>query len=266
MKFRTHMKKHLVILSVMLFLQAATVCVFAKKKVKPEYVDLGLSVKWCTCNVGAATPLDQGYLYKWNGIWNVFADNSFVKGESDITKLQKGEDWRTPSNDEMIELLSYCTWIWVENADSCGFKVTSDIEGFTDRSIFFPVIKERIPIHEIVRINDIKYTFKVVDSTYYYRGNYMTNFINDENRPGYLDCGGHYPMPTMHKNGYPGLDDFHIRPVKPLDPLTKQNRVLPQVELRESYPVRNDSKVIEVIDISEFEGLGITTVDEGLQW
>ena len=100
------MKKHLVLLSVMLFLQAATVCVFAKKKVQPEYVDLCLSVKWCTCNVGAATPLDQGYLYKWNGIWNVFAVNAFVKGESDITKLQKGEDWRTPSNDEMIELLS----------------------------------------------------------------------------------------------------------------------------------------------------------------
>ena len=260
------MKKHLVLLSALLLIEAAAVSVFAKKKVQPEYIDLGLSVKWCTCNVGAATPLDEGYLYKWNnnnGIWNVFADNAFVKGESDITKLQRGEDWRIPSNDEMIELLSYCTWTWVENADSCGFKVTSDIEGFTDRSIFFPVIKERIPIHEIVRINDIKYTFKVVDSTYYYRGNYMTNFINDENRPGYLDCGGHYPMPTMHKNGYPGLDDFHIRPVKPLDPQTKQNRVLPQVELRESYPVRNVSKVIDILD---FEGLGITTVDEGLQW
>ena len=65
-------------------------------------------------------------------------------------------------------------------------------------------------------------------------------------------------MPTMHKNGYPGLDDFHIRPVKPLDPQTKQNRVLPQVELRESYPVRNDSVNI---DISDFEGLEMTTED-----
>jgi hypothetical protein len=75
-------------------------------------------------------------------------------------------------------------------------------------------------------------------------------------------------MPTMHKNGYPGFVDFHIRPVKPLDPQTKQNRVLPQVELRESYPVRNVSKVIDVIDLSEFEQfeLGITNVDEGLQW
>ena len=230
------MKKILIFLSVLL-LQAAIVSVFAQD----GYVDLGLSVKWATCNEGASTPLEVGKYYDWN------------------YKLQQDEDWRIPSNDEMIELLSYCTWTCVENADSCGFKVTSDIEGFTDRSIFFPVIKERTPIHEIVRINDIKYTFKVVDSTYNYRGNYMTNFINDENRPGYLDCGGHYPMPTMHKNGYPGLDDFHIRPVKPLDPQTKQNRVLPQGELRESSSGTRGSKDI---DMSEFESLGLYTIDE----
>ena len=236
------MKKHLFLLSALL-LQVAAVSVSAQDN---EYVDLGLSVKWATCNVGAATPLEVGKYYDWN------------------YKLQQDEDWRIPSNDEMIELLSYCTWTCVENADSCGFKVTSDIEGFTDRSIYLPVLKERTAIHEIVRTSDVGYRFEVVDSTDNYRGNYMTNFINDENRPGYLDCGGHYPMPTMHKNGYPGLDDFHIRPVKPLDPLTKQNRVLPQVELRESYPARNVSKVIEVIDISEFEGLGIYTIDEAL--
>ena len=70
-------------------------------------------------------------------------------------------------------------------------------------------------------------------------------------------------MPTMHKNGYPGLDDFHIRPVKPLDPQTKQNRVLPQVELRETT---FNTKNPVIVDISDFEGLGITLIDEGLQW
>ena len=54
--------------------------------------------------------------------------------------------------------------------------------------------------------------------------------------------------------------EYYIRPVKPLDPVTQQNRVLPQVELRET---NFDYKPI---DISEFEGLGTTTVDEGLQW
>ncbi len=30
-----------------------------------EYVDLGLSVKWATCNLGANKPEQEGYLYAW---------------------------------------------------------------------------------------------------------------------------------------------------------------------------------------------------------
>ena len=30
-----------------------------------EFVDLGLSVKWATCNVGADRPEDAGDLYSW---------------------------------------------------------------------------------------------------------------------------------------------------------------------------------------------------------
>ena len=30
-----------------------------------EYVDLGLSVKWATCNVGAETPEDYGDYFAW---------------------------------------------------------------------------------------------------------------------------------------------------------------------------------------------------------
>lgn len=33
-----------------------------------EYVDLGLSVKWATCNVGASKPEDYGGYYQWAGI------------------------------------------------------------------------------------------------------------------------------------------------------------------------------------------------------
>ena len=258
------MKKHLVLLSALLFFGATTVSVFAKKKVQPEFIDLGLSVMWCTCNVGATIPLDEGYLYKWNhnnGIWNVFADNAFVKGEGDITKLQRGEDWRTPSNDEMIELLSYCTFNWVDNADSCGFKVTSNIEGFTDRSIFIPVLKTKTPVYEIVNTSDDGHYLNPLVSSYNYMGNYMTDFIKDSYRPGFLriDNGSF----QLFKEAQLFLGEYYIRPVRPLDPVTQQNRVLPQVELIETniaYGQPGD------IDISEFEGLEITPVDEGLQW
>jgi len=30
-----------------------------------DYVDLGLSVKWATCNIGATTPTEYGNYYSW---------------------------------------------------------------------------------------------------------------------------------------------------------------------------------------------------------
>ena len=56
------MKKHIVLLSVLL-MQSAAVSVFAQDELQPEYVDLGLSVKWATCNVGADKPEDFGDYY-----------------------------------------------------------------------------------------------------------------------------------------------------------------------------------------------------------
>ena len=83
------MKKHLVLLSALL-LQVVSVSVFAQDKTQNEYVDLGLSVKWATCNEGATTPLEVGYYYNWNStnlLWNVFKDKALQKAEGDITKL-----------------------------------------------------------------------------------------------------------------------------------------------------------------------------------
>ncbi|MCQ2300857.1 MAG: fibrobacter succinogenes major paralogous domain-containing protein [Bacteroidales bacterium] len=36
-----------------------------------EYVDLGLSVKWATCNLGAEHPYDYGDYYQWGGVTHV---------------------------------------------------------------------------------------------------------------------------------------------------------------------------------------------------
>ena len=236
------MKKHLVLLSALL-LQVAAVSVFAQDKAQDEYVDLGLSVEWATCNVGAATPTEVGYYYIWNSNnakWSVFKDRIFQKAEGDITRLQQGEDWRTPSNDEMIELLSYCTWTWIQNTRSCGFKVTSNIKGFTDRSIFIPVKKDSTPTYKMVCSSDGGHQFYPADSIYQYAGKYMTNFLSDLNRPGYLrlDLGEF----RMFKEGEPFEEDYYIiRPVRPLDPQIKQNRVLPQVELRETNIITHDT-------------------------
>ena len=86
-----------------------------------DYVDLGLSVKWATRNVGAAGPEEIGGFYSW--------------GETE-TKL--GGSWRMPTSDEISELIENCTWTWASVNGKIGFLITSNKPGYTDRSIFLP--------------------------------------------------------------------------------------------------------------------------------
>ena len=50
-----------------------------------EYVDLGLSVKWATCNIDALTPVEYGGYYAWGDdatyahIAEIFAKNDVFK-------------------------------------------------------------------------------------------------------------------------------------------------------------------------------------------
>ena len=37
-------------------------------KIKYKYVDLGLSVKWATCNIGASSPEEYGFYFAWGEV------------------------------------------------------------------------------------------------------------------------------------------------------------------------------------------------------
>jgi hypothetical protein len=78
------------------------------------WVDMGLSVKWASTNVGAARAEDFGECYP-------FAE---VHGK-----------YRIPTLAEMWELVDECDWKWVEQNGHYGCKVTSPK---TNQSIFFP--------------------------------------------------------------------------------------------------------------------------------
>lgn len=69
-----------------------------------DYVDLGLSVKWASRNVGAAGPEEIGDFYFW--------------GETE-TKLDGS--WRMPTSDEISELIENCTWTWALVNGEIGF-------------------------------------------------------------------------------------------------------------------------------------------------
>ncbi len=94
-----------------------------------NYVDLGLSVKWATCNLGASSPSDMGERYAWgetktksdftwsNYLYYNSTSGSVVNIGSDIAgtdydaaKAQLGSNWRMPSKAECQELVSKCTF------------------------------------------------------------------------------------------------------------------------------------------------------------
>ena len=138
-----------------------------KSAVAPEgAVDLGLSVYWASCNVGATSPESIGNYYAWgetttksgyywaNYKWgtNDFSLTKYntqsLRGkvdnkttltlEDDAAHVKIGEAWRMPSAEEVEELINNCTWVWTTINGVNGLKFTSKKPGFSDKWIFLP--------------------------------------------------------------------------------------------------------------------------------
>jgi hypothetical protein len=132
-----------------------------------QYVDLGLSVKWATFNVGATKPEEYGDYYAWGETetkndysWSTYkwsdetgnilikyntsiyfgtVDNKHVlDAEDDVAHVKWGGKWRMPTQSEQEELYYWCTWTCTEQNGVNGYLVTSKKKGYTDRSIFLP--------------------------------------------------------------------------------------------------------------------------------
>ena len=129
-----------------------------------EAVDLGLSVKWAACNVGAENPEDDGDYYIWGETkpqstydWSTYkwcygsdttlikycTDNSYgavdkrttLELSDDVAHVKWGDNWRMPTDNELNELINNCTWTWTTQNGKNGYKITSKTNG---NSIFLP--------------------------------------------------------------------------------------------------------------------------------
>ena len=113
-----------------------------------EWVDLGLSVKWATCNIGASSPSDWGNYYAWGETTtkttytyanSVTYDKNIgeICGDSeyDAARRNWGDSWRMPTKAELRELFNNCTWTWTTQGGHNGYRVTSKKNG---NSIFLP--------------------------------------------------------------------------------------------------------------------------------
>lgn len=130
---------------------------------KPTAVDLGLSVKWASFNVGASSPEEFGDYFSWgetapkneykwsNYLYSSSKNGPFSKYVLDIgygtvdhkTILDLGDDaaavnwkddWRLPSKEEFTELMEGCTWTWTTKNGVNGYKII----GTNGNSIFLP--------------------------------------------------------------------------------------------------------------------------------
>ncbi len=126
-------------------------------------VDLGLSVKWATCNVGATKPEEYGDYFAWGEVkpkkqydWSTYkycrgtsetltkyctsssygiVDNKTVLDPSDdAATVNWGGSWRMPTQAEQFELKDKCKWRWTTQNGVKGYKVV----GPNGNSIFLP--------------------------------------------------------------------------------------------------------------------------------
>ena len=112
-----------------------------------EYVDLGLSVRWATCNLGATVPYQYGNYYAWG---ETSTKSSYTENNSRTYEVNLGEiagvpgydparaawgsEWRLPTAQELQELVDRCIWEWTSLDGIAGYKVT----GPNGNSIFLP--------------------------------------------------------------------------------------------------------------------------------
>ena len=133
-----------------------------EKTINYEYVDLGLSVKWATCNIGASSETDYGVYFQWgetsgvsgsllgkysdeNYSWGTYehcnrsettlrkynTDSSYgavdnkttLESVDDAATQIMGGDWRMPTKAEFQELLDNTTKKWFSNYNGTGVNV-----------------------------------------------------------------------------------------------------------------------------------------------
>ena len=111
-----------------------------------EAVDMGLSVRWASSNVGAATGEDAGYYFAWGEVepsdsyvwrkastYNVMVEGATLPVARDVATTL-GEGWRMPTIEEFEELIAVCEWRFKESNGSLGYEITAP----NGNTIFLP--------------------------------------------------------------------------------------------------------------------------------
>lgn len=118
-----------------------------------EAVDMGVSVKWSACNLGATSRTGSGYFIAWGelGEKQSYTEENYRFRESEkynkpghVFTLERADDaasnewggkWRIPTRSEWSELMENCDYSWTTEDGVPGVLLTSKINGNT---LFLP--------------------------------------------------------------------------------------------------------------------------------
>lgn len=118
-----------------------------------ECTDLGLSVKWATCNVGARSPEEHGGYFAWGEIeekdnydrdtYKYYSGSTYENiGDNlcgtqyDVAQAVLGNPWMMPTKENMDELRTKCDWVWTAENGVKGYKVFGENGNY----IFLPAV------------------------------------------------------------------------------------------------------------------------------
>ncbi|MBO4499861.1 MAG: hypothetical protein J5732_06360 [Bacteroidaceae bacterium] len=93
--------------------------------------------KWCNGTYDSLTK------YNTKSDKGTVDNKTVLDPEDDVAHVKWGGSWRMPTKEEQYELFNNCTWTWYDSGNTefngvAGYKVTSNKDGYTDRSIFLP--------------------------------------------------------------------------------------------------------------------------------
>lgn len=107
---------------------------FTTRNADEMAVDLGLSVLWADCNLGASSWEEDGLALAWGELkdnrtgdlkdYRYYVDDQFVDigkeisgTEYDAAHVYLGGKWRMPTKDELKELMTLCNYGFINNGD-----------------------------------------------------------------------------------------------------------------------------------------------------
>ena len=203
-----------------------------------EWVDLGLSVYWSTCNLGAKSPEQYGDYYAWGEIapqkdgkyeWDSYewyyiegdaltkynlnskygnVDNkAILDDDDDASHVQWEGTWYMPTTEEILELINGCKWTKKTYKNVAGYEGVSKKNG---NSIFVPCNGA---------ISDSK--LQNEDYPTFWSCELDNSGQEDDSLYGFCFMYGKYDSGGAAYTRYCGLA---IRPVIPLELLTKSGR------------------------------------------